>query len=99
MPDRAGNMSAVVPSRSSQGQMVETLEEYGQNVVEMASQAKDFVSDKISIVTNKVEGLRDVDVRELTENARDVARRNPGKTLLIAAGVGFALGLLLRASR
>jgi len=79
--------------------MVETLEEYGQNVVEMASQAKDFVSDKISIVTNKVEGLRDVDVRELTENARDVARRNPGKTLLIAAGVGFALGLLLRASR
>lgn len=40
--------------------------------------------------------IRDTDWDEVTEKATDYVRQNPGKSLAIALGVGFALGFLLR---
>ncbi len=40
--------------------------------------------------------IRDTDWDEVTDKATDYVRQNPGKSLAIALGVGFALGLLLR---
>ena len=40
--------------------------------------------------------LRDTDWDEVTEKATDWVRQNPGKSVAIALGVGFALGLLFR---
>jgi ElaB/YqjD/DUF883 family membrane-anchored ribosome-binding protein len=36
---------------------------------------------------------------DLTQDVNAYVRENPGKSILIAAGVGFALGLLLRGRR
>lgn len=36
---------------------------------------------------------------DLTEDVNVYVRENPGKSILLAAGVGFALGLLLRGRR
>lgn len=39
------------------------------------------------------------DAGELADDVNAYVRENPGKSILIAAGVGFALGLLLRGRR
>ena len=77
----------------------ETSQNYGQKISEAASQAKDYVSDKVSVVGDKIKELQNVDVKELANNATDYARKNPGQAILISAGVGLLLGLVLRGRR
>lgn len=40
--------------------------------------------------------VQEVDVKEVRDDVVDYIRRNPGKSILIAIGVGFALGYLVR---
>ena len=40
--------------------------------------------------------VQEVDVKEVRDDVVDYIRRNPGKSILIAIGVGFALGFLVR---
>ena len=40
--------------------------------------------------------LRETDWDEVTEKATDWVRQNPGKSVAIALGIGFGLGLLFR---
>jgi ElaB/YqjD/DUF883 family membrane-anchored ribosome-binding protein len=68
-------------------------------VADAASTAKDFLSDKASVVTDKISGLRDVDYTEYANQAKDYARQNPGQALLVAAAAGFVIGLLVRGGR
>jgi len=42
------------------------------------------------------EKIRDTDFDDVVDNARGYVRDNPGRSLAIALGVGFAIGLLLR---
>ena len=72
---------------------------YGEKISEVATQAKDYVSDKVHVVGDKLKDLQNADLNELAENAKDYARRNPGQALLISAGVGLLLGMLLRGRR
>lgn len=72
---------------------------YGERISEVATQAKDYVSDKVSVVGDKLKDLQNADLNELAENAKNYARRNPGQALLISAGVGVLLGMLLRGRR
>jgi ElaB/YqjD/DUF883 family membrane-anchored ribosome-binding protein len=72
---------------------------YGEKISEVATQAKDYVSDKVSVVGDKLKDLQNADLNELAENAKNYARRNPGQALLISAGVGVLLGMLLRGRR
>lgn len=39
------------------------------------------------------------DAAQVTDNVNEYVRENPGKSILIAAGVGFVIGLLVRGSR
>jgi ElaB/YqjD/DUF883 family membrane-anchored ribosome-binding protein len=39
---------------------------------------------------------QEVDVKEVRDDVVDYIRRNPGKSILIALGIGFALGYLVR---
>jgi ElaB/YqjD/DUF883 family membrane-anchored ribosome-binding protein len=39
------------------------------------------------------------DVNDLTQNVNEYVKDNPGKSVLIAAGAGFLLGLLFRRGR
>ena len=73
--------------------------EYGQKVADAASQAKEYISEKASVVGDKIQDLRNVDYTQLAEDAKQYARQKPGQAILIAAAAGFVIGLLLRGGR
>lgn len=73
--------------------------EYGQTVVDAASQAREYITDKAGVVGEKLQGLRDVDYQQYATQAKDYARQNPGQALLVAAAAGFVIGLLVRGGR
>ena len=77
----------------------QTAHDYGQKITDAASHAKDFVTDKVSVVGDKFKELQNADLGELAENAKEYARQKPGQALLISAGVGLLLGLILRGRR
>jgi ElaB/YqjD/DUF883 family membrane-anchored ribosome-binding protein len=79
--------------------LAQTAQEYGTKITEAASQAKDFVTDKVSVVGEKIKDLQNVDYKEVAENAKDYARQNPGQAILISAAAGFLLGLIIRGRR
>ena len=73
--------------------------DYGQKISEVATQAKDYVSDKVSVVGDKFKELQNADLGELAENAKQYARQKPGQALLISAAAGLLLGLIIRGRR
>lgn len=77
----------------------QTAHDYGQRLSEAATHAKDYVSDKVSVVGDKIKDLQNADLGELAENAKEYARKKPGQALLISAGVGLLLGMILRGRR
>jgi ElaB/YqjD/DUF883 family membrane-anchored ribosome-binding protein len=74
-------------------------QEYGSKITEAATQAKDYVTDKVSVVGDKLKDLQNADFGEMAENAKDYARNNPGQAILISAAAGLLIGLILRGSR
>ena len=77
----------------------QNAQEYGQKISEVASHAKDFVNDKVSVVGDKIKDLQNADLGELAENAKEYARKKPGQAILISAAAGLLLGLILRGRR
>ncbi|HEY6804570.1 MAG TPA: DUF883 C-terminal domain-containing protein [Pyrinomonadaceae bacterium] len=77
----------------------QTAQDYGQKISDAASQAKDYVTDKVQVVGDKLKDLQNADLGELAENAKDYARKNPGQALLISAAAGLLLGLIIRGRR
>ena len=73
----------------------QTAQDYGQKI----TYAKDFVTDKVSVVGDKFKELQNADLGELAENAKDYARQKPGQALLISAAAGLLLGLIIRGGR
>ena len=89
----AGAGTATAPS------FAQTAQEYGGKITEAASQAKDYVSDKVSVVGEKLKDLQNVDVHQVAEDAKEYARKNPGQAILISAAAGLLLGLIIRGRR
>jgi ElaB/YqjD/DUF883 family membrane-anchored ribosome-binding protein len=79
--------------------LAKTAREYGEKISEAATQAKDYVSDKMTVVGDKVKDLQNADLAEIAENAKDYARKNPGQAILISAAAGLLVGLILRGRR
>ncbi len=79
--------------------LAQSAQEYGEKISEAASQAKDYVSDKVTIVGDKLKELQNADLGEIAENAKDYARKNPGQAILISAAAGLLLGLIIRGRR
>lgn len=73
--------------------------EYGQKVAGAATHAKDYLSEKATVVGDKFQELRNKDYQQIAEEAKQYARQNPGQALLISAAAGFVIGLLLRGGR
>jgi len=96
-----GTTSATTPrSVPTYGQTYDqTAQNYGQKISDAANQAKEYVTDKVAVVGDKIKELQNMDVKELANNATDYARKNPGQAILISAGVGLLLGLLIRGRR
>ena len=91
-----GTATGTAPAREG---IAATAQEYGQKLAEAATQAKDYVSDKVSVAADKIKDLQNVDYKQVAEDAKAYARQNPGQALLISAAAGFLLGLLIRGSR
>jgi ElaB/YqjD/DUF883 family membrane-anchored ribosome-binding protein len=72
---------------------------YGAMIADAASTAKDYVSDKVSAIGDKIADLKNTDIKEVANQAKDYARQNPGQAILISAAAGLVLGLLIRGSR
>ncbi len=79
--------------------LAQTAQEYGEKISDAASQARDYVSDKVSIVGDKLKDLQNADLGEIAENAKDYARKNPGQAILISAAAGLLVGLIIRGRR
>jgi ElaB/YqjD/DUF883 family membrane-anchored ribosome-binding protein len=100
MPDN-GSINVNQPGVGSAGAGTATglAQEYGQKISEVATQARDYVTDKVSVVGEKIKDLQNADIGELAENAKDYARKNPGQAILISAAAGLLLGLIIRGRR
>jgi ElaB/YqjD/DUF883 family membrane-anchored ribosome-binding protein len=93
------NLTQSRAGQGGTGTATALAQEYGQKIVDAAGTAKDFVSEKVSVVGDKIKDLQNVDINEVANQAKDYARQNPGQAILISAAAGFVLGLLLRGSR
>ena len=78
----------------STGTATALAQEYGTKISEAASQAKDFVSDKVTVVGDKIKELQNADLAEIAENAKDYTRKNRVSDL-ISAAAGLLVGLIL----
>jgi ElaB/YqjD/DUF883 family membrane-anchored ribosome-binding protein len=76
-----------------------TAKEYGGKIADAATTAKDYVSDKAAVVTDKIKEISNRDFSEVANDAKEYARKNPGQAILISAAAGLVLGLLIRGSR
>jgi ElaB/YqjD/DUF883 family membrane-anchored ribosome-binding protein len=98
----SGSTGVGTPGSGSTGTgtaVSKTAQDYGQKISDAATQAKDYVSDKVSVVGDKIKELQNTDPREVAENAKEYARKNPGQAILISAAAGLVLGLILRGRR
>ena len=77
----------------------QTAQDYGQKISDAATNAKDYITDKVSVVGDKFKELQNADLGELAENAKEYARQKPGQALLISAAAGLLLGLIIRGRR
>jgi ElaB/YqjD/DUF883 family membrane-anchored ribosome-binding protein len=77
----------------------QTAQDYGHKIQEAATHAREYVSDKVSVVGDKLKDLQNADLGELAENAKQYARQKPGQALLISAAAGLLLGLIIRGRR
>jgi ElaB/YqjD/DUF883 family membrane-anchored ribosome-binding protein len=91
-----GAGAATAPAREG---LAGTAQEYGQKIADAASQAKDYMSDKLSPAVDKFRELQQKDYGQIADDAKQYARQNPGQAILISAAAGFVLGLLLRGTR
>jgi ElaB/YqjD/DUF883 family membrane-anchored ribosome-binding protein len=94
-----GGAATGTATAPSSGGIGSRAKEYGQTVADAASTARDYITDKASVVGDKLSGLKDVDYAEYANQAKDYARQNPGQALLVAAAAGFVIGLLVRGGR
>ena len=79
--------------------IAQAAQEYAGKVSDVAVHAKDYVTDKASLVSDKIKEFSHKDIGEVAENAKEYARQNPGQAILISAGIGLLLGLLVRGRR
>ena len=93
------NASSTTGSTGAATGLAQTAQEYGEKISEAASQARDYVSDKVTVVGDKLKDLQNADLGEIAENAKDYARKNPGQAILISAAAGLLVGLIIRGRR
>ncbi len=94
-----GSSSSGSGSTGTATALTQTAQDYGHKISEAATQAKDYVSDKVSVVGDKLKELQDADLGEVAANAKEYARKNPGQAILISAAAGLVVGLILRGRR
>lgn len=71
-------------------------ESFGDRIKDVKEKVGEVAQDVKSRAGALRDRIKETDWEEVTDKATDYVRQNPGKSVAIALGVGFALGLLLR---
>ena len=91
--------SMILGSETKMSEFSDTTHEYGRKIADAASRASDYIEEKAGVVGDKLKDLQGKDFRQITDEAKDYARRKPGQAILISAAAGLVLGFLLRNGR
>lgn len=100
--DTEASASRVAQAREKFSEVAERARRGGSQVREQAGRAGEAAKEKYSVaVDNLKQGYDKVqtDLDKLTEDVNEYVRGNPGRSVLMAAGIGFFVGLLLRGRR
>ncbi|HZH35171.1 MAG TPA: DUF883 C-terminal domain-containing protein [Pyrinomonadaceae bacterium] len=82
------------------GQDLKTqAQQYSQQAVDAINKAKDYAGEYLGQAGEKIKDLQNKDFGQITEEAKDFARRKPVQAIGIAAAVGLVVGMLLRGGR
>ena len=81
------------------GDLKAQAQEYGQKLQDAAVRARDYAGERLSVAGDKLKELQNKDPKEIVEDAKQYARENPGRTILVSAAVGVVIGLLLKGRR
>jgi ElaB/YqjD/DUF883 family membrane-anchored ribosome-binding protein len=84
-------------ARETMGELYGRSREVVEEGYEKAKVQFDKLSAEVKKGYTRVKAkVQEVDVKEVRDDVVDYIRRNPGKSILIALGVGFAVGYLVR---
>lgn len=84
--------------QTSEG-LMGSAHEYTDKIGEVASQARDYLGEKLNTVGGKIKEFATDDLTGMAEKAKDFARQNPGQAILVSAAAGLLLGLIVRGRR
>ena len=93
------NQSIIYRGETRMSEFSEDAKECGRKIVDAYSRATDYIDDKARIAGEKFKDLQGKNFSEIADEAKDYARREPAKAILISAVAGLVLGFLLRNSR
>jgi ElaB/YqjD/DUF883 family membrane-anchored ribosome-binding protein len=93
------DVSMIYRGETRMSDFSEDAKECGRKVVDAYSRATDYIDEKARIAGDKFKDLQGKNFSEIADEAKDYARREPAKAILISAGVGLFLGFLLRNGR
>src|SRR2546422_8030611 len=96
---QASSQAMICRSETRMSEFSETAHEYGRKVAGAAARASDYIEEKAGVLGDKIKDLHGKDFRQITDEAKDYARRKPGQAILISAAAGLVLGFLLRNGR
>ena len=80
--DKLHNVSEKLLQQSNRNDINRDLSHYGQQAAEWLEQSANYVSD--------------LNPQKIKDDVKNQVRANPGRTLLIAGGIGLLLGTVLR---
>ena len=89
-------------AREKFSQVAESARRGGEQVKDQAGRASEVAKEKAGVAVDNLKlGYDRVhkDMDKLTDDVNEYVRDNPGRSVLIAAGIGFAIGLLMRGRR
>jgi ElaB/YqjD/DUF883 family membrane-anchored ribosome-binding protein len=89
--------AALETAREKMGELYGRSREVVEEAYEKAKEQLDKLAVEIKKGYAKAKAkVQEVDVKEVRDDVVDYVRRNPGRSILIALGVGFAVGYLVR---
>lgn len=89
--------SALDTAREKMGELYGRAREMAEEMYEKVKSQYDRLATEIKKAYAKIKAkVQEIDVKEMRDDAVDYIRRNPGKSILIALAVGFAVGYMVR---
>jgi ElaB/YqjD/DUF883 family membrane-anchored ribosome-binding protein len=89
--------AALESARERMGELYGRSRELAEDAYEKAKVQFERLSGEVKKGYARIKAkVAEVDVREVRDDAVEYVRRNPGKSILIALAVGFAVGYLVR---